>query len=362
MIPIAKPEITQNEIDAVNEVLKSGQLAQGKNVEELEQQFETLTGYEAVATNNGTTALHLALLATGIKPGDEVITTPFTFAATANTIRMCGAKPVFVDINEYFLIDVEKIEEKITNKTTAIMPVNLYGQCADYDEIQQLAQKYNLKIIEDAAQSIGATYNNQQSGSLGDAAGFSLYATKNIMAGEGGVATFKDNAKIAKQLRHHGQGERYEYEILGYNYRMTNLHAAIAVEQMKRLDEINKKRQDNAKLYDELLKDIKGIKIPKVHEKNTHVYHQYAILVTEEFSKSRDELKEFLEANEIGTGIHYPKPLHLHKAFEEFKYKEGDFPVSEKVAKQVLSLPVHPLVTKENINKVIETIKKINMK
>lgn len=357
MIPIAKPEITQKEIDAVNEVLKSGQLAQGKNVEELEEQFKKLTGHEAVATNNGTTALHVALLATGIKPGDEVITTPFTFAATANTIRMCGAKPVFVDINEYFLIDVEKIEEKITEKTKAIMPVNLYGQCADYDKIKQIAQKHNLKIIEDAAQSIGATYNNQQSGSLGDAAGFSLYATKNIMAGEGGIATFKENANLAKQLRHHGQGERYEYEILGYNYRMTNLHAAIAVEQMKRLQEINTKRQNNAKLYNELLKDVKGIITPKVHEKNTHVYHQYAILVTEEYSKSRDELQEFLKQNEIGTGVHYPKPLHLHKAFEEFNYKKGDFPNSEKVAEQVLSLPVHPLITKEDIEKIVGVIK-----
>jgi len=357
MIPIAKPDITQKEIDAVNDVLKSGNLAQGKKVEELENQFKILTTREAVATNNGTTALHLALLTLGIKEGDEVITTPYTFAATANSIRMCKAIPIFVDVNEYFLIDTEKIEEKITSKTKAIMPVNLYGQCADYDKIKKIALKHDLKIIEDAAQSIGATYNNQPSGSLGDAAAFSLYATKNIMAGEGGVVTFKENHELAKKIRHHGQGERYEYEVLGYNYRMTDLHAAIAVEQMKRLDEINLKRQENAKLYDELLKNIKGIKTPKVHEKNTHVYHQYAILVTEEFSKSRDELKKYLEENGVGTGIHYPKPLHLHKAFEELN--QSNFPNSEKFAKQILSLPVHPLVSEEDIKKVTELIRKL---
>jgi dTDP-4-amino-4,6-dideoxygalactose transaminase len=359
-IPIAKPLVTQDEIDYVMDVLKSGQLAQGKKVEELESQFNKLTGYHAVASTNGTTALHVALHGVGVKEGDEVITVPFTFVATANSIRMCGATPVFVDINEKdYTIDVNKIEKAITKKTKAIMPVNLFGQCADYKKINEIAKKHNLLVIEDSAQSIGATQDGKQSGALADASGYSLYATKNIMSGEGGVTTFKNDAhaKIAKQFRHHGQGERYEYVAFGYNYRMTDLIAAIAVAQMRNLDKITKSRQHNAKLYDSLLNGIKGLIIPHVSMGNTHVYHQYAIRVTKDFNMSRDELKKKLEDNGIGTGIHYPKPLHLHEAFRFMGHKEGDFPISEKVAKEILSIPVHPSVTEDNIRFISKIIK-----
>ncbi|MBN2881011.1 DegT/DnrJ/EryC1/StrS family aminotransferase [Candidatus Woesearchaeota archaeon] len=359
MIPIAKPEITDAEKNAVMQVLNSGMLAQGPKVKEFEEQFEKMTGHHAIAVTNGTTALHTILTCLGIKEGDEVLTVPFTFAASANSIKMCGATPVFVDIDSNYLMDVSKIEEKITSKTKAILPVNLYGQCADYDRIQEIADKHNLVVIEDAAQSIGATYKGRVSGSLADGAAFSLYATKNIMSGEGGMVTCKDEivSKECKQFRHHGQGERYEYVALGYNYRMTDLHAAIAVEQMKRLNEISSKRQHNAELYNELLKDVKGIVTPKVVDGNTHVYHQYAILVTDEYPLNRDELAAFLNENEVGTGIHYPKPLHLHKAFEDLGYVNGDFPMSENVAKKILSLPVHPLVFDEDIVKIVELIK-----
>lgn len=359
-IPIAKPQITAAETEAVIAIMRTGQLAQGKKVEELEKMFYGLTGQHAIAVSNGTTALHTALFALGIKEGDEVITVPFTFAATANSIKMCNAKPVFVDISEDdYLIDVRQIEKKITKRTKAIIPVDLFGQCADFKAINEIAKRHNLVVVEDAAQSIGATQDGMYSGGLCDAATFSLYATKNVMCGEGGMVTAREEhtAKIAKQFRHHGQGERYEYEIMGYNYRMTDLAAAIAVEQMKRLEEITSVRQRNARILDGILRNVRGIIIPKVNKGNTHVYHQYAIRVTEEFGMSRDELKKALEEKGIGTGVHYPKPLHLHKAFSELGMKEGDLPVCEKISKEILSIPVHQQVSEEDARFIAETIR-----
>ena len=363
MIPIAKPFMDEEEIKAVAKVIQSGTIAQGPKVRELEEKFARLCGTEyAVAVNSGTAALHTALKTTGINQGDEVITSPFTFIATANTILMQNAKPIFVDIDENtFNIDPKKIEEKITEKTKAIIAVDLYGHLCDYDEISKIAEKNNLSIIEDACQSIDAEYNQKKAGSFGDVAAFSFYATKNITCGEGGMLTTnnKEYAEKARLLRQHGRSSmtEYEYTKLGYNYRMTDICAAILLEQLKKLDFMTKKRIENANCLIEGLKDIKGIEVPAVKENNKHVFHQFTIKVEDNFKLSRDELINYLKEKGINTAIYYPKPLHLCEHFRNIGYKEGDFPIAEKISKQVLSLPVHPHLTKEQINIIINVFK-----
>jgi len=368
MIPISKPLIEQEEIDAVVEVLKSGMIAQGPKTAELEEMFAKMCGTKhAVAFSNGTTALHAAVIALGIQDGDEAITVPFTFVATANPVLMERGKVVFVDISEDdFCIDPSKIEEKVNKNTKLIIPVDLFGQAYRYNEVKEIADKHGLKILEDACQAVGVKYEGVTTGKLGDVGAFSLYATKNIATGEGGMLTTDDDeiARKAKIYRHHGQDEavRYEYLELGHNYRMTDMAAALGVEQMKKLDRIIDTRVRNAKLLDEGLSDIKGIIIPKVMPGNTHVYHQYTIRITDEYGHSRDELMEYLKENEIGCGVYYPKPLHLHEHFRKMGYKEGDFPVSERISKEVLSLPVNPFVTEEDVEKIVEKIKEFSKK
>jgi dTDP-4-amino-4,6-dideoxygalactose transaminase len=368
MIPISKPLIENEEINAVVDVLKSGMIAQGPKTKELEDAFAKLSGTKyAVAFSNGTTAIHSAIVALGIEQGDEVITVPFTFVGTANPVLMEGGKVVFVDISEDdFCIDPNKIEEKITEKTKAIIPVDLFGQVYRYDEVKKIADKHSLKILEDACQAVGAKYRDRVAGSLGDVGAFSLYATKNITTGEGGILTTDSDeiARKVKMYRHHGQDEatRYEYLEIGHNYRMTDVLAAIGVEQMKKLERITKVRVRNAKLYDEGLSEIEGVITPKVRKGNTHVYHQYTIRITEEYGHTREELMTFLMENEIGCGIYYPKPLHLHEHFRKMGYKEGDFPVSEKLAKEVLSLPVNPFVTEEDVEMIVDKIRGFSKK
>jgi dTDP-4-amino-4,6-dideoxygalactose transaminase len=368
MIPISKPLIEQQEINAVVEVLKSGMIAQGPKTAELEAMFAQLCKTKhAIAFSNGTTAIHSAVRALGITDGDEVITVPFTFVATANPVVMERGKIIFVDISEDdFCIDPNKIEEKITERTKAIIPVDLFGQVYKYKEVKEIADRHNLKILEDACQAVGATQDGKVAGSFGDVGAFSLYATKNITTGEGGMLTTDDDeiARQAKMFRHHGQDEavRYEYLALGHNYRLTDLAAALGVEQMKKIDRIIDIRVRNANLYNEGLSDVEGIITPKVVGNNTHVYHQYTIRVTEQFGKTRDELMAFLKENEIGCGVYYPKPLHLHEHFRKMGYKEGDFPVSEKLSKEVLSLPVNPFVTEKDVEFVVEKIKEFSKK
>lgn len=364
MISVSKPIIGEEEISAVNKVLKSGNLAQGELVNKLEEEFAKYCGAKyAVAVNSGTAAIHAGLYALGITPGDEVITTPFTFVATANPILMLGAKVVFADISEKdFNINPEKIERKITNKTKAIIPVDLFGQLCDYEKIEEIAKNYNLNTLEDACQAIGARQNNRMAGNFGNVSVFSLYATKNITCGEGGMIVTNDKkiAEKCKIFRHHGQSEeKYEYLDLGYNYRMTDLAATIALEQLKKLDEFNKKRQENANKLTGGLKDIKGIVTPKVNAGNAHAFNQYTIRVTGEFKITRDELIEVLSKKGVGSSIYYPKPLHLHAHFQKTGYKKGDFPVAEKVAKEVISLPVGPSLSKEEISYIIKTIQAI---
>ncbi|WP_455645327.1 DegT/DnrJ/EryC1/StrS family aminotransferase [Methanosphaera sp.] len=357
MINIAKPIISDEEIEAVTEVLKSGMLAQGSVVEEFQNEFAKYVeaGY-GIATTSGTTALHTALIAADIKPGDEIITTPFTFAATSNSILYSQATPVYADIDpKTFNLDPEKIEEKITDKTKAIMPVHLYGQPADMDAIMEIAEKHDLKVIEDAAQAHGAVYHGKKIGSIGDLGCFSFYPTKNMTTGEGGMVTTNDEdlAEKSGMIRAHGESKRYEQSLLGYNYRMTNIAASIGLVQLKHIDEFNAKRNENAAYLNEGLADVEGITTPYTADDVTHVFHQYTIRV----SKDRDAFKEYLTDNEIGTGVHYPIVLYKQPYYQTLGIT-GNCPEAEKAASQVISLPVHPSLTTEELDTIIETVKK----
>ncbi len=358
MISIAKPIIGDEEKRAVLEVLDSGMLAQGKKVAEFENNFAKYIGVKhAIATSNGTTALHTALLAHGIGPGDEVMTTPFTFIATANAIKMVGAKPVFVDIEEKsFNLNPDLIEAAITTKTRAILPVHLFGLPADMEKIQKIANKHNLIIIEDACQAHGAAFDEQKVGSFGTGC-FSFYPTKNITTGEGGIITTND-LNIANKIRkliNHGSEKKYYHDSLGYNFRMTDIAAAIGIEQLKKIDQFNQKRKENATLLSKILKDKPGIVLPLITE--GHSLHQYTIRIMPELGKNREEIIEILKQNGINSSVFYPLPVHKQKSFVE--YNNLTLPVAEKVSKQVLSLPINPSVTKEEIKFIGKTIKEL---
>lgn len=357
-VSIASPVIENEEINAVIEVMKSGMIAQGPKVIEFEKEFADFVGAKyGIATNSGTSALHVALLAAGIGEGDEVITSPFTFAATGNSILYTGARPVFVDIDEEtFTLDPSKIEDAITDKTKAILPVQLYGQSADMDPIMEIAKKHDLVVIEDAAQAHGAEYNGVKVGNLGDMACFSFYPTKNMTTSEGGMITtnneeFAENARV---YRAHGSKTKYHHEVLGYNFRMTDIGAAIGLEQLKKIDSFNDKRIENAKYLNEKLADVELIETPVVKDGYKHVYHQYTIKVK---NGKRDELSEFLLENGIGNGIYYPIPLYNQVLYTEMGYDQS-LPVTDKIVEEVLSLPIHAKLTKEDLDLIVEVIKK----
>lgn len=356
-IPIAKPIIGDEEIQKVVEVLKSGMLAQGKVVEEFEKNFAEYVGVEyAIAVCNGTVALDLALKALKIKEGDEVITTPFTFIATSNSILYQGAKPVFADIDERtYNINPDKVLEKITTKTKAIVGVHLYGHPFDVKPLMEICEDNNLVLIEDAAQAHGAEYENRKVGSFGIGC-FSFYPTKNMTTGEGGIITTND-AKVAEKirlLRNHGDLGKYNHIVLGYNYRMTNIQAAIGIEQLKKLDKFNNKRRKNAEY---LTKNIKARGLVKPYEKKgvMHVYHQYVVRVEDEFSMSRGEFMKYLMSKGIGCAVHYPKPVYEHEVYRKLGYK-ASCPVAEEFAKRVLSIPVHPGLSEEELKYIVKTI------
>jgi len=356
MIPIAKPLIGEEEIDNVVKVLKSGMIAQGPRVAEFEEKFAEYVGVDhAVAASSGTTALHLAILAAGIGKGDEVITTPFSFVATGNCILYAGACPVFVDIDPLtYNINPSKIEEAVTDKTRALLPVHLYGQPAQMDEINRVARDNDLVVIEDAAQAHGALYNNEKTGSLGDMGCFSFYPTKNMTTSEGGIIT-TDNEEIADNariLRAHGEKERYSHVVLGYNFRMTDIAAAIGLSQLKKLDGFNQRRQENAEYLTEHIKEIPGIQHPHVLAGAEHMFHQYTIRVG---GGKREEFMKFLNENGVGTGIHYPITLYQQKLYRDLNF-DADCPESEKAANEVLSLPVHPNLSVEDVEKIVNVI------
>lgn len=362
MISIAQPFIGQEEQDAVKEVLKSGQITSGVWTKRFEEEFAAYQQAEhAVAVTNGTEALHLMMLAAGIGEGDEVITTSFTFIASANAIVMCGARPVFVDIDEHtFNLDPELIEAAITPKTKAILPVHIYGLPANLDKIMTIAQKHNLLVFEDAAQAHGAAIKQKRVGAIGLAGSFSFYPTKNMTTSEGGAVVTNDGelADKMKLYREQGMKVRYHHEVIGYNYRMTNISAAIGIEQLKRLPEFTKKRQRNAQQLTKSLSKIKGIITPTTPDEYEHVFHQYVIKVTPEFGKSRDELIKYLADNEIGSMIYYPIPVHQQKPYREMGIKVS-LPITERLSQEVLALPVHPQLSEQDITTIIQTIERI---
>ncbi len=360
-IDISSPILGKNEFNAVRNVLKSGMLAQGPRVQEFEKLFSSYIGTKyGIAVNSGTAALHIALLAAGLKGGDEVITSPFSFAASANAVLFCEAKPVFVDVDQNtFNINSDLIEEKITTKTKAIIVVHLFGQPCELDKIVNICQKYDLILIEDACQAHGAEYFCKKVGTFGIGC-FSFYPTKNMTTGEGGMITTDDAAiaEKARMIRSHGQRERYFHEILGFNYRMTDISAALGICQIEKLDGYNKKRIENAKFLDKEIRNIKGLVPPFVLSNVKHVFHQFTIKVADDFKMSRDELKESLKNKGITTMIYYPLPIDKQPLYRKLNY--NDFlPCSEKLAKSVLSLPVHPSLTKEELKYIVQTIKDI---
>jgi len=356
MISIAKPIIGKEEQDAILEVLNSGQMVQGPRVREFEARFAEMCGVEhAIATSSGTTALHIAMLAHGIGASDEVITTPFSFIASANCALYVGARPVFVDIEpNYFTIDPTQIEARITPKTKAIVPVHLYGQACEMDAIMEIAQKHKLAVIEDACQAHGATYKGRKVGSFGTAC-YSLYATKNITTIEGGMIVTNDAqiAERARLLRNHGSPRTYEHVILGYNMRMTDLSAAVGLVQIKNLHNWNHIRQQNAAYLTEKLSQVEGVVTPKVREQAGHVFHQYTIRI-----QNRDAAAQKLREKGVGVGVHYPTPIHRQPLYQELGYTDV-LPVAEAASREVLSLPVHPSLSKEDLDTIIESIRSL---
>lgn len=357
-VPIAKPIIGEEEINNVVEVLKSGMIAQGPKVEEFEKKFAEWVGADyGIAVNSGTAALHVALLSCGVGVGDEVITTPFTFIATGNSIVYTGAKPVFADIDlKTYTINPDSIEKLITENTKAILPVQLYGQSANMDRINEIAEKYGLAVIEDAAQAHGSTCNGQKVGSMGDMACFSFYPTKNMTTSEGGIITTNDEdlADNAKIFRAHGASVRYHHSEIGYNFRMTDISAAIGLAQLNKIDEFNSKRIQNAEYLNEGLKNVEGIVTPYCAYGSKHVYHQYTIRVEK---GNRDDWVKIINECGVGTGIHYPIPLYNQPIYKTLGIK-GNCPNANLAANTVISLPVHPSLTKEDLDLVIEAVKK----
>jgi dTDP-4-amino-4,6-dideoxygalactose transaminase len=351
----------KGEIDAaVLRVLESTQFILGEEVTAFEREFASYCqASQSVGVNSGTSALHLALLAAGIGAGDEVITTPFTFVATIAAIRYAGATPVFVDIEpDYFTIDPARIEAAITPRTRAIIPVHLYGQPADMNSISEIAQRRGLTVIEDAAQAHGSEYHGRRCGSLAEIAAFSFYPGKNLGAyGEGGAVTTgrSDLATTCRILRDWGQDKRYEHRLQGFNYRMDGIQGAVLRVKLRHLEAWTEKRRQVARWYAEAL-DPESVRLPKERPGCRHVYHVYVVR-----SDDRDGLRDTLAREGIQTGIHYPIPVHLQPAHADLGHRVGDFPVAESVASEVLSLPMFPEMTRQQVAAVAAVVSKMRV-
>jgi len=360
-IPVARPVIGHDEIAAVSEVLTSGMIAQGEKVAEFEQAFSDLCGTTyAVATSNGTTALHAALLAAGIGHGDEVIVPSFSFIATASSVSMCGATPVFCDVDEQtFTINAELVEERVTPRTRGVIGVHLFGHPFDLSGVQQLCEAHNLTLIEDAAQAHGARSNGGRVGGFGHFGCFSFYATKNMTTGEGGMVTTSEKA-MAERLRqiiNHGQTEKYLHTRLGYNYRLTDMAAAMGLVQLKKLEKFNARRRKNAEYLTANIR-CKGVITPIVANGVHHVFHQYVIRLSEEFPMKRSEFVDYLKTKGIGTAVHYPLPIHRQPMYGLVNYPDP-CPVSTKLSSSVLSLPVHPMLDQKELAYICDAINRV---
>ncbi len=348
--------IKQDVDKAIAEVLESGMFIMGRWVGEIETEVARLVGAKhGIGVASGTDALEIGLIACGVSEGDEVITTPFSFVSVAEVAVKLGAKPVFVDIDEdTFNLDVNLLEEAITLRTKAIVPVHLFGQSADMDPILAIASEKGISVIEDAAQAIGALYKNKPIGSLGKLACFSFFPTKNLGCyGDGGMIVTDDDslAEIARSLRRHGEIEKYKYTYIGMNSRLDSIQAAILLAKIRSLKAWNEKRRKIASLYNQMLEDL-PVRPPHESPYAYHIYHQYTIR-----TEKRDQLREFLKAKGIATAIHYPLPIHLQAAYRELGYTEGDLPRSERASREVLSLPIFPEMENGEVEYVGSAIK-----
>lgn len=354
-IPIANIELQDRVIqgkirEEIDKVINNSHFILGENVMKFEEEIAEYIGVNyAIGVASGTDALLLSLVAFGIKGGDEVIVTPYTMFASVSCVSWVGATPVFVDVDSRtFNINPSKIENKITNKTKAIIPVHLFGQSADMDPILKLAEKYNLRIIEDACQAIGTEYKDRKVGSIGDIGCLSFFPTKNLGCyGDGGMVTTNDE-KVAEKigiLRVHGAKSKYIHSMFGFNSRLDELQAAILRVKLTKLDEWNETRRNNARLYNKLLNKV--VTMPFKEEYNKHIYHQYTILADD-----RDRLQEYLKKNGVASAIYYPLPLHLQECYINLGYKKGDLPISESFSPRVLSLPIFPGLSNEEIEYV----------
>ncbi|WP_058951244.1 DegT/DnrJ/EryC1/StrS family aminotransferase [Oceanobacillus picturae] len=366
MIPITDPKrqfaaLEADVLKKMKNVLEKGNFISGENVTELETVIADRLGVkEAIAVANGTDALVLTLHAYGIGPGDEVITTPFSFFATAEAISRVGATPVFADIDQItFTLDPIKVSEKISKRTKAILPVHLFGQSADMQELNNLAKQHDLHVIEDACQAFGAFYQGREVGSLGDAACFSFFPTKNLSTiGDGGMVTTTDTAvaKRIRELKTHGSNRKYYHNEIGYNSRLDEIHAAILLCCLQHIDDWNEKRREWAVRYQQRLQTLTCIKLPITKADRQHVYHLYAI-----DTDKRDSLIEHLTSRKIQTGIYYPQCIHLQKAYEHLSYREGDFPIAEKLSRRLLALPLFPFMTEAEQDNVIAALEEFQV-
>ena len=350
---VIRDEVTS----AISDVCESQAFALGPAVAEFEKNVAAYCDSKhAIGVSSGTDALLVSLMALGVEPGDEVITTPFSFFATAGCVVRLGARPVFVDVDpDFFNIDPAGIEEKITGKTRAIIPVHLFGQIAPMKAITAIASKHNLAVIEDAAQAIGASRDGIKAGNFGDCGCFSFYPTKNLGGfGDGGLVTTNTDvlADDIRTLRDHGQKPRYFYKVIGGNFRLDGIQGAVLNVKLKYLDDWNEKRRQNAAIYDRLFAGS-PVRTPAIDPGNVSIYHQYTVTVPE-----RDELQKYLADNDIGSAVFYPKPLHLQDCFNELGYREGDMPVAERLCNEVLSLPVYPELSPKDIEYVARTVLK----
>ncbi|MCL6642181.1 MAG: DegT/DnrJ/EryC1/StrS family aminotransferase [Candidatus Bipolaricaulota bacterium] len=364
-IPLARPDITEHEIQAVVSVLRTPNLSLGPKLKEFEDKIASYAGVRyAVAANSGTSALHLIVRALGLSEGDEVITTPFSFIASSNCLLFERVTPVFVDIDPQTLnLDVRQIEPKITERTKAILAVDVFGHPAEWDELERLARKYNLKLIEDSAEAIGAEYKGRKAGSFGDAAVFAFYPNKQMTTGEGGVVLTNDEhiAKLCRSLRNQGRGEGSEWlqhERLGCNYRLSDINCALGLAQLERLEEMLRKRERVAQMYNERLRDVKGVRIPYVAPHVKISWFVYVIRLGEEYTQTdRDRILQGLRARGIGCS-NYFSPIHLQPFYRElFSYKPGDFPVTESVAARTIALPFYNNLTESQIDYVVPHLK-----
>jgi dTDP-4-amino-4,6-dideoxygalactose transaminase len=352
-IPAAKPLVGAEERAAVDRVMRSGMLAQGPEVAAFEDEFAKLVdGRHCVAVNSGTSALHLALVAMGLEAGDEVLVPSFTYAASANAIRLAGGIPVFIDIDpRTFCLDVAAAEAAVTDRTRAVMPVHLYGHPADMTGLSAVADKHDLLVVEDAAQAVASSLNGRPVGAFGTTACFSFYPTKNMTSGEGGMVTTPDAgvARLLRLLRNQGMERRYENEVIGFNNRMTDLHAAIGRVQLGKLDAWTARRQENARFLDQ---NLSGVEVPYVAPGAGHVYHQYTVRIT---GHDRDAFAAALHELGVGSGVYYPVPVHRLPSFD----LDLDLPETERAAREVLSLPVHPALTEEELTAVVQAVNSV---